>query len=183
MQIQNNNSTNFQRIGLNTSQMNRSQKCLAENFYRAIEGSGKYKNIENDLIDIIIMPGKKDNNLIIKFIDKVSGKFIRNPENNVAAQHTYHGSGDIYKFSNKIIDNVLSFTSSNYGSAERQFRFPTAYGIKKKESTTLTVSGASCVILSNEASANESTVKGEDINHQYSKSFEMEQDLDEYFAS
>ena len=105
MQIQNNNSTNFQRIGLNTSQMNRSQKCLAENFYRAIEGSGKYKNIENDLIDIIIMPGKKDNNLIIKFIDKVSGKFIRNPENNVAAQHTYHGSGDIYKFSNKIIDD------------------------------------------------------------------------------
>jgi len=39
------------------------------------------------------------------------------------------------------------------------------------------------IILSNEASANESTVKGEDINHQYSKTFEMEKDLDEYFTN
>ena len=36
------------------------------------------------------------------------------------------------------------------------------------------------VVLSNEASANESTVKGMDVNHQYSKSFEFENDFVTY---
>ncbi len=36
------------------------------------------------------------------------------------------------------------------------------------------------VCLSNEASANESTVKNSDVNHQYSKSFEFELDFNEY---
>lgn len=36
------------------------------------------------------------------------------------------------------------------------------------------------IVLSNESSANESTVVGENINHQYSKSFEFERDFHEY---
>ena len=36
------------------------------------------------------------------------------------------------------------------------------------------------IILSNEASANEGNVKGSNINHQYSKSFEFERDFREY---
>lgn len=36
------------------------------------------------------------------------------------------------------------------------------------------------VILSNESSANESTVAGSSVNHQYSKSFEFEQDFNRY---
>ncbi|MBQ7755751.1 MAG: hypothetical protein IJ031_02690 [Oscillospiraceae bacterium] len=36
------------------------------------------------------------------------------------------------------------------------------------------------VVLSNEASANESTVKNSDVNHQYSKSFEFEKNFHEY---
>lgn len=36
------------------------------------------------------------------------------------------------------------------------------------------------IVLSNEASANESTVKGQDVNHQYSKSFEFERDFHDY---
>ena len=42
------------------------------------------------------------------------------------------------------------------------------------------VSGTKYVALSNENSANESTVPGSDINHQYSKSFEFEQDFAQY---
>ncbi len=45
---------------------------------------------------------------------------------------------------------------------------------------TATAAGAKYVALSNENSANESTVPGTDINHQYSKSFEFEQDFIEY---
>lgn len=36
------------------------------------------------------------------------------------------------------------------------------------------------IVLSNESSANESTVVGQDVNHQYSKSFEFEQDFHNY---
>ncbi len=45
---------------------------------------------------------------------------------------------------------------------------------------TAVASGAKYVALSNENSANESTVRGSDINHQYSKSFEFEQDFAQY---
>ena len=38
------------------------------------------------------------------------------------------------------------------------------------------------IVLSNEASANESTVKGSSVNHQYSKTFEFEQDFNRYIA-
>ena len=40
--------------------------------------------------------------------------------------------------------------------------------------------GADNIILSNESSANEATVVGTDVNHQYSKSYAFEQDLNDY---
>lgn len=42
------------------------------------------------------------------------------------------------------------------------------------------LSGRKHIALSNESSANESTVEGSSINHQYSKSFEFEQDFRDY---
>lgn len=42
------------------------------------------------------------------------------------------------------------------------------------------INGKKYVVLSNEASANESTVKGSDVNHQYSKSFDFENDFVNY---
>ncbi len=42
------------------------------------------------------------------------------------------------------------------------------------------ISGISNVALSNESSANESTVPGSNVNHQYSKSFEFEEDFNNY---
>ena len=40
--------------------------------------------------------------------------------------------------------------------------------------------GLRYIVLSNEASANESTVAGQEVNHQYSKSFDFEKDFHEY---
>ncbi len=45
---------------------------------------------------------------------------------------------------------------------------------------TALLSGTRYIALSNESSANESTVPGSKVNHQYSKSFEFEQDFDRY---
>lgn len=46
-------------------------------------------------------------------------------------------------------DKVLAFSSSNYGTSERQFRYPLEYGIFKKDTTTITVSGAGSCIIGN----------------------------------
>lgn len=46
--------------------------------------------------------------------------------------------------------NAISFTSSHNGTAERQFRYPLEYGVQKKETTTYTVSGACCSLVTNE---------------------------------
>lgn len=44
------------------------------------------------------------------------------------------------------------------------------------------LTGSRNIILSNEASANESNIAGSNINHQYSKSYEFEKDFTEYAA-
>ncbi|MBE6142696.1 MAG: stage V sporulation protein AD [Erysipelotrichaceae bacterium] len=54
--------------------------------------------------------------------------------------------------SNKIVNNSISFTSSNYGSAERQFRYPLDYGGQKKDTTTITSTGAVSCLISNKKS-------------------------------
>lgn len=45
---------------------------------------------------------------------------------------------------------------------------------------TAYLNGRKYIVLSNESSANESTVAGEEVNHQYSKSFEFEKDFHSY---
>jgi UDP-N-acetyl-alpha-D-muramoyl-L-alanyl-L-glutamate epimerase len=47
---------------------------------------------------------------------------------------------------------------------------------------TAGVTGASSIVLSNESSANEPTILGSNVNHQYSKSFEFEEDFREYVS-
>ena len=45
------------------------------------------------------------------------------------------------------------------------------------------ITGFANIVLSNEGSANESTIPGTGINHQYSKSFEFEQDFRNYYRA
>lgn len=45
------------------------------------------------------------------------------------------------------------------------------------------ITGFANIVLSNEGSANESTIPGTSINHQYSKSFEFEQDFRNYYRT
>lgn len=54
-------------------------------------------------------------------------------------------------------DNVLAVTSSHYGSAEKQFRFPLEYGNQRPLSATWTVTGSGAFIVS--ATNNEQPMK------------------------
>ena len=44
---------------------------------------------------------------------------------------------------------AMAFTSSHNATAERQFRYPTEYGIQKPDTTTYTVTGAGSIIVGN----------------------------------
>ena len=48
------------------------------------------------------------------------------------------------------VDSAIAFTSSSNATAERQFRYPLEYGVQKKETSTYTVTGACCSILTNQ---------------------------------
>ena len=45
-------------------------------------------------------------------------------------------------------DNILCSTASHYAAVEKQFRYPTEYGIQKPQTAQWTVTGAGAVILS-----------------------------------
>ncbi len=47
------------------------------------------------------------------------------------------------------VSSVLCFTSSHQNTAERQFRFPIEYGVKRKPLSTFTATGSAAFILSN----------------------------------
>ena len=59
-------------------------------------------------------------------------------------------------------DRVMSMASSHFSSAERQFRFPLAYGNQRPLSTTWTVTGCGSVILEKEGNGNTNLEKSED---------------------
>ena len=52
----------------------------------------------------------------------------------------------------KLINGALCFTSSHNGAAERQFRYPTEYGVQRKFTSTWTATGAGAIVLSNKKS-------------------------------
>lgn len=56
-------------------------------------------------------------------------------------------------------DNVLALTSSHFASAEKQFRFPNAYGTQRPKAATWTVTGSGAVVVSASNITNEMSGK------------------------
>lgn len=80
----------------------------------------------------------------------------------------------------RILDKkVLEYNEKGYLNGHIPFSSVVAF------STVITsfINGIKYVALSNESSANESTVKDSFVNHQYSKSYEFEEDFTEYIKN
>ena len=71
---------------------------------------------------------------------------------------------------------MLEFNKEHYLNGHTPFSAMAAFA----SVLTAIVYGKQYICLSNEASANESTIKGSRVNHQYSKTFEFEQDFKHY---
>lgn len=72
--------------------------------------------------------------------------------------------------------SLVELNSKGYLNGHTPFSSVVAFSAE----ITAYLHGLKYIVLSNENSANESTVAGQDVNHQYSKSFEFERDFHTY---
>ena len=72
--------------------------------------------------------------------------------------------------------SLINLNNAGYLNGHTPFSSIVAFSAE----ITAYLNGLKYVVLSNESSANESTVAGQDVNHQYSKSFEFERDFHLY---
>ncbi len=83
---------------------------------------------------------------------------------------------NILKVKREIDPNLIELNKQGYLNGHTPFSAMVAF----TSFLTAYLNDIQDIVLSNEASANESNIKGTKINHQYSKTFEFEQDFTEY---
>lgn len=130
---------------------------------------------------IIPVGGGKDSAVTLSFAQEMYNTtipLILNPRGATLATIEvagYHRE-EIIEVHRTIDPQLLKLNSEGYLNGHTPFSALLAF-------TTLlasTLAGIPNVLLSNESSANEATVIGSDVNHQYSKSFEFESDFRNY---
>lgn len=82
----------------------------------------------------------------------------------------------IIEISRTIDENIKKLNAQGFLNGHTPFSSMLAF----LSYLVATLTGKKYIALSNESSANESNVEGENINHQYSKSYEFEQDFTDY---
>lgn len=90
----------------------------------------------------------------------------------------YNGAANDYYVKRTLDAKLIELNKEGYLNGHTPFSAIVAFS----SVITAYLNGKKYIALSNETSANESTVKDSFVNHQYSKSFEFEQDFTEYFA-
>ena len=140
-----------------------------------------YTPIEDPLNGILIpIGGGKDSCVTIELLKNISKKYciMLNPKQPSIDCATIAGFDEsntinIYR---KIDQELIELNKQNFLNGHTPFSSLLAF-------ITYTVSyllNIKYIALSNESSANESNVLGEKINHQYSKSYEFENDFKDY---
>lgn len=93
-----------------------------------------------------------------------------------SAETAGYGEEKIVSFYRTLDKNMLELNKQGFLNGHTPFSAIVAFS----SVTAAYMNGIKYVVLSNEASANESTVKDSEVNHQYSKSFKFEKDFHEY---
>ena len=103
--------------------------------------------------------------------------YIMNPRGATVDSARIAGYGDRIVGIHRTLDkNMLELNKLGFLNGHTPFSALVAFsGV-----LMAAVYGKKYVVLSNESSANESTVAGSDVNHQYSKSFRFEEDFNNY---
>lgn len=127
---------------------------------------------------LIPVGGGKDSAVAIELVKKVTPKILFFTINDQKARtDTVKAAGyhekDIVKTKRTIDKNLLELNKRGFLNGHTPFSGIVAF----LSFYCAYILGCENIILSNESSANDSNIEGENINHQYSKSFEFENDF------
>ena len=132
--------------------------------------------------NLICVGGGKDSCVSLELLknEKNNSCFIMNPKVPPLACATIAGYSEssIVKVERKLDRKIIELNEQGYLNGHT----PLSSVIAFISYLCAYLSGKKNIILSNEASANESTVLGTGINHQYSKTFEFENDFRNYMS-
>lgn len=142
------------------------------------------KNISDLSGNLILVGGGKDSLVSLKLLDKYKNDnkcYILNPRESwiEGVRQSNYDISDVFSMKRAIDTKLIELNKQGYLNGHTPLSallamssLLPAYLLRKKN-----------ICVSNESSANESTVKNTKINHQYSKSFEFETDFRNYCNS
>lgn len=156
--------------------------------FLTIECSGKDidttdEKAEFSEFSVVPVGGGKDSAVTAELVKKEHPKILFFTVNSQKARtDTVLSAGysekDIIKTYRKISPELLELNKQGFLNGHTPFSAIVAF----LSLYCAYLTGSRNIILSNEASANESNIAGSNINHQYSKSYEFEEDFTEYAA-
>lgn len=146
---------------------------------QAVDGSELVQEYAGNLIPV---GGGKDSFVTLHILEpyhRDNCAFIIN--NIISAVNAAHAAGyeegkNLLLVKRTLDPNMLELNKQGYLNGHTPFSAMAAFA----SYLTAMVWGRKYITLSNEASANESTIKGSTVNHQYSKTFEFERDFNAY---
>lgn len=152
-------------------------KCTGED----IDTSTEKMNMSQ--FSVVPVGGGKDSAVSAELVKKVNDKILFFTVNSQQARTDTvtaagYGENDIIKTYRKISPELLELNKQGFLNGHTPFSAIVAF----LSLYCAYITGSRNIILSNEASANESNIQGSNINHQYSKSYEFEKDFSEYTA-
>lgn len=130
---------------------------------------------------LVPVGGGKDSALTLETLTR-SGVKCRcygiNKRNSITATVTTAGLPEnaLITAQRKFDRSLIEYNKKGFLNGHTPFSSVVAFSAE----ITAYLHGLKYIVLSNESSANESTVIGQNVNHQYSKSFEFERDFHEY---
>lgn len=146
--------------------------------WKLSEGNMSRKKEDGCLVPV---GGGKDSSVSLEILREQKDSnycYIINPRGATldSAKAAGYGEEQIIAVKRTLDANMLRLNKEGYLNGHTPFSAIVAF------SATITayLHGLTYIVLSNESSANESTVKDSYVNHQYSKSFRFEKDFHEY---
>jgi hypothetical protein len=135
-------------------------------------------------LDIVPVGGGKDSCVSLHLLKTLGRDFLGMTVNDQPARTatflaTGYPAAKILRFKRRIDPVLLRLNAEGYLNGHTPFSALVAFlGLYAAY-----LVGAAHIVLSNEAGANEASVPGTDVNHQYSKSYQFEQDFRNYTAA
>ena len=149
-------------------------ECCGE---KIIINSNSYSGIGN----LIPIGGGKDSNVTLELLNKSFNDntcFIINPKevHLTCAKVAGYNEDKTFTVQRKIDSKLIELNKEGFLNGHTPFSAMVAF----LTYLCAYLSNKKYIVLSNEASANEATVLGTNINHQYSKTYEFENDFNKY---